>query len=63
MTEQELETLLHREGWTIGRGKTGKQQVFSAKKYRKEGNITRYIATEQKLKDLNEADIVEKLNR
>lgn len=63
VTEQELERLLNTHGWTIGRRTIGKQQAFSAKKYRKEGNITRYISTEYKLKNLTEADIVAKLNR
>ena len=63
VTEQELADLLKSQGWTLGRGETGKQSVYSAKRYRKEGNITRYIGTAHKLADMTAADVLGKLRQ
>lgn len=61
--EKELEELLKRHHWTISRSKTGNQQAFSARQGPAKRRTTRYIATEQKLEGMNEADVLLRLGQ
>ncbi len=63
VTTQELEELLKSHHWTISRAARGSQQAFAAKRRQGKSTITRYIGTENKLKDMTEADVLAKLNR
>lgn len=63
MTEYELSDLLKKHRWTLGRGKTGKQQVFSAKMHRGGMQATRYIGTANKIKDMTTAHVLAILAR
>jgi hypothetical protein len=63
VTEQELIVLLRSQGWSLGKRKTGKQYAFDAKKYKRGGNITRYIAVSSTLKGMTAQDVLAKLNK
>lgn len=63
MTQEELEQLLKSHGWYIAVGMTGKQKDFAAKRRQGKTVVTRYLATENRLKAMTEEDILEKLNK
>jgi len=63
MTEQELETLLKTHHWSINRSKTGNQKSFSARRGSAMNRETRYIATEQKLRDMTPEQVLAKLSK
>lgn len=63
VTVEELKALLERRGWSIKFAPSYRQRVVHAQ--RREGGkvATRYLATEHRLEDLTEADIIAKLER
>lgn len=63
MTQEKLEQFLKEQGWYLARGMTGEQPMYSAKKRRGKTVVTRYLATENRLKDMTEEDILAKLNK
>jgi hypothetical protein len=63
ITPEDLKALLKKHRWSIAVGKSGRQQVYSAKQRRGKRLATCYIGTSNKLNILTEDDIVAKLNR
>jgi len=63
ITPEDLRALLKKHRWTIAISPNGRQQVFSAKQRQGKKLATCYIGTTNKLNSLNEADVVEKINR
>lgn len=63
MDEQELESLLRSHHWSINRTTTGNQKAFSARRGSGKNRVTRYIATEQKLREMSTEDVLAKLSK
>ncbi|HET8840792.1 MAG TPA: hypothetical protein VFN35_04960 [Ktedonobacteraceae bacterium] len=58
----DLKQLLKQHRWTLNARRSGNQQVFTAKQRQGKRLATLYIATEHKLQNLTEADIVALIN-
>ncbi|HEU5377541.1 MAG TPA: hypothetical protein VFV38_19130 [Ktedonobacteraceae bacterium] len=63
ITPDNLRTLLRKHRWTIAISTSGRQQVFAAKQRRGKKLATCYIGTSNKLAQMTEEDVVEKITR
>lgn len=63
VTIEELDILLRANGWTPRISQSYKQRVAAAQKHIGGRVTTRYIATENRLKDMTEDEVLAKLAR
>lgn len=64
VNEQELITLLKAHRWTLQSSTmAGGKKAYTAKQRQAGKMATRYIGTENRLKDMTEEEILEKLNK
>lgn len=64
VTEQELETLLKEHRWTLQSSTmAGGKKAYSAKQRQQGRLVTRYVGTENRLKEMSPEDVLRKVNR